>query len=678
MRHIFKQVFSLFLCLLLCTAGLIPAVAANESNTLGVTFSATLDTPTLGTSTTDQQVVLTISASSPVSLDGFSFTITPNSPLTLNAIAGGSGITLSGADFNLTNGYVGWSSPDYENINGVTTLATATITVPANTPAGNYMINVTGFELTKDYGTIWEKGANASATLTVSDGSTPSAGYTTGLSAANTAKVGDTVYVNVTVDKTFAAAELSLTYPTLLLRLDESNSTLNGADYTDANGTLTLVDHGETQAAGTAYTLAFTTIADGSADLALTSAAFSDSESATTEDLTAATLSPASTSVVIAKKSHTVELPSTLSGNTTVEDGADYTFAVINPYYTYTITATMGGSTVTVTDNGNGSYTIANVTGALVISALQVPKTFSVSFSSGSGVILPANGTGTYGTNYSFAMPKQDHYATSITSAKYADGSNVEYTIDASSGIVTIPGTAITQNITIVIDQARADATVTVTGTGASDATGYTVYATPGTAYVLTVNKNSLYQYTVSAAVNGNPVTLTESGNTYTISANDVKAGEIVFTVNKAVLTSGIEVTKYLQLNETALYLIKNVTAKLDGSVYTYGGQAMFWSDEYQAYCTLVVAASMTANDVSASDLALISGNVVEIVYDYDVNRSGMIDANDAQLVYNMYRVDYTGFDANVTIEKFLRADINGDEIISTEDAAAIVARILG
>jgi len=61
-----------------------------------------------------------------------------------------------------------------------------------------------------------------------------------------------------------------------------------------------------------------------------------------------------------------------------------------------------------------------------------------------------------------------------------------------------------------------------------------------------------------------------------------------------------------------------------------------------------------------------------------DVNASGALDANDAQFVYNMYKSTYNGITDEVTVEKYLRADVNGDAVINTEDAAAIVAKILG
>lgn len=56
------------------------------------------------------------------------------------------------------------------------------------------------------------------------------------------------------------------------------------------------------------------------------------------------------------------------TGESTVQEKANYTFTVDKKAnFEYTITATMGGKDVTVTEGENNTYTIANVTGELVI-----------------------------------------------------------------------------------------------------------------------------------------------------------------------------------------------------------------------------------------------------------------------------------------------------------------------
>lgn len=60
-----------------------------------------------------------------------------------------------------------------------------------------------------------------------------------------------------------------------------------------------------------------------------------------------------------------------------------------------------------------------------------------------------------------------------------------------------------------------------------------------------------------------------------------------------------------------------------------------------------------------------------------DVNKSEKVDANDAQLTYNMYNAMYSAFSDEVTIEKFLRADVTGDRTVNVQDARMIIDEIL-
>ena len=58
-----------------------------------------------------------------------------------------------------------------------------------------------------------------------------------------------------------------------------------------------------------------------------------------------------------------------------------------------------------------------------------------------------------------------------------------------------------------------------------------------------------------------------------------------------------------------------------------------------------------------------------------DVNYTGLVDINDAQLVYNIYNAKYDSFDTT-TMKMFLAADMNKDREVSALDAAAVVGLI--
>lgn len=363
--------------------------------------------------------------------------------------------------------------------------------------------------------------------------------------------------------------------------------------------------------------------------------------------------------------------------------GETYTFTATDiSNYTYVVTATMGGQDVTVTDHQNGTYSIANVSGVLVISATAIPKSYSVTFT-GTGANDVANKaiTATYGTAYSFVMPSNTaDYVYSLTSVKYAGGADVPYTVE--NDVVTIAGTNITDAFTITITKEKVpETTASVRVEGAASDVTYTATAIPGTDYTFTVNKDSRYDYMVTAAVNGTEVTLTESnGGQYTIAGDAFKAGdEIMIIVTKTVRTDNISVVQYVTVDESQMWLITINTTRLDGSVYTYKGENMFWSEKYNngsgAYCYLIVATQQPI--VTASDLAIVTGFATAVDYGMDVNMTGTVDANDAQLAYNMYKPYYSSFSNAVPMEKFLRADVNCDARIDINDAQAIIYYLL-
>lgn len=67
----------------------------------------------------------------------------------------------------------------------------------------------------------------------------------------------------------------------------------------------------------------------------------------------------------------------------------------------------------------------------------------------------------------------------------------------------------------------------------------------------------------------------------------------------------------------------------------------------------------------------------MSFAYDGDVNQTTSVDINDAQLVWNMYKAEYSNFDT-VNIRKFLEADMSGNRTVDTSDAVAIVNMIVG
>ena len=244
----------------------------------------------------------------------------------------------------------------------------------------------------------------------------------------------------------------------------------------------------------------------------------------------------------------------------------------------------------------------------------------------------------------------------------------------------TIAGTAITGNIVInAASTVKPVETVNVkfAGNAIADAKGEAT-AKRNTAYTFTVTKTAGYTYTLTAKNADGEITLSENNGTYTIAAKDVTK-DITITVNKTAVRT-VEVFDYVKANNTQFWLVTVKSAVSEGSVLTYNGNQMFWSDKYQAYAYLVIdttgKSAATVKTEAAAAIGETAGKAVSIDYSGDVNATGNVDVNDAQLVYTMYNVKYTSF-ANCTMEKFLRADMNFDKSLTVADAAAIVSIIL-
>lgn len=512
-------------------------------------------------------------------------------------------------------------------------------------------------------------------------------GYTAGLNVlSEEVTVGDTVNVNIAVNHSeetetaFAAGEVVVTYDNTKLSFNEEVSVLGGAAIEDSDGTLTLEDHGVDKSFGNVvYTLVFDAIADGEATVTMTSAAFINKEASSTSDLIPAAISPETVSLTVNKVAHSVTLPEGFSGEQKVTDGESYHFSIAEEdgdYYDYgEVTATMDGVTVEVKDHGDGTYTIEQVTGELVISGTRKPKQYAV-YMEGTAKddIKDAATMATYGTDYTFTMPILEGYAYKLESLTIGGVVFTDYTVNTETNVVTISGSAIKGEIVINISKTATKAAVTVTGSGAGAAAGYEPSAVIGEDYTLTVKTEEGCIYTVTAIMNGEAVEVIDNkDNTYTVKA---VIGSIEFTVERVVVTDGVEVTNYLTIDASNVWLVKNRTSVGEGKVPTYDGNNMFWSEKYQAYCYLVISETFTV-DEAKDKVSIGSGTAAVVDYGMDVNISGKIDASDAQLTYNIYNALYSEFTTDVTMEKFLRADVNADAVVNVADAAAIITYIL-
>lgn len=497
-------------------------------------------------------------------------------------------------------------------------------------------------------------------------------GYTVALSPAEQSKVsGETAQVSIDVTHsdaaTFNSFDISLSYNPAKLTL--ATDGLGNEKYTivDNNGTVRIQGYGEDVAVGTAFTLDFTVITD--AEVTLTAAKVDVKDNAV-NDAPEAILGNAVAAIKLG--AYSVSLPEDFRGEDTAAAGEDYTFEAKDKNYDYVVEATMGGEDVEVIDNGDGTYTIENVSGDIVITATKTPKTFNVTIE---GEDTTGAETATYLTDYVFTVDHQSGYSYEV-SVTIGGVAYTGYTV--ADGSYTIDGADITGDIVITVTRtALPDNTVAVTieGNGAGDVTGEST-ATKGEDYTFTVDKEDGFEYEIVVMVGDTAVEYVDNGDgSYTIPGEYV-TDTITITVTKESTTLKVAVDEYVKLDGKVIYLVTASLESLeDGKVLAYDSNVMTWSDEYEAYAYLVISDTELTVEAATALVSQLTATADTVSYDGDVNGSKLIDINDAQLVYNMYNGAYDNFDT-AAMAMFLRADMNGDKTLNVTDSAAIVSLI--
>lgn len=698
-----KKIISLILVLAFCFSIAVPTYAADETNTLGITFSASLDNATIQKSDADQQVVLTVVASAAVDASSIRYTASVADGLTLANLEG-DGTNVTGATTNLTNGKFSWSATGGTAIS-VTTIAKVTVTVPANTAAGTYDIGVSDIELSKDYGmTIVEEAASATATLTITD-----APYTASISTTasnNEVASGDTLTVNVGVthisDTVFNAGEIKLSYDSTMLNPDTTaldnmvtDGTLSG--YRIDSGVLTIEDFGGDKNMPYTYGIPFIAAevdTDTSTAIALTDAAFIHKDAADESDLIDAAKSPESLTVTIKVAMVDVTLTDKTDPEnpvtTQIQKGEDFIFAPTDTAnYTYSeVTATVSGQAVEIVDNGDGRFTIAgaNVTGDISITYSKAPNTYDVTYSGdGAGDVTGKPESATYGTDFIITLPADKEPGTEPgytygISAKIGETEVGSY--DSATRTLTISGTAITGDISITVTKETTSATAAIitvdgdSGVAIKDVTGNSATVEIGGSVTLVLNAEAGYIYTVTYGDNQTVTFGSNNEYTFTVTEN------VTFNVIKTLDVSTVKVSQYVTMDSVgSAWLVTFDGTLAEGKVPAYDGNVMFWSEKYDAYCWLVIADTLTV-DAAKEKIDIQTGTAINVDYGMDINGTNVTDAADAQLVWNMYNALYSDFNT-VSMARFLAADQNASSTDSTtwkltvEDAQVIIAAIL-
>lgn len=539
-------------------------------------------------------------------------------------------------------------------------------------------------------------------------------GYSVSMGADQQVAAGQQVRIPVAVASGekgitgFNAYDMTFAYDPTALTLNTKTGDAANLTVEDNNGTVRVRRYGATQALGEALALDFTANKAASSTVTLTNAKFDLDANSINFDAPDATISDADT--VVNANNFTVTLPDAFTSDETrlVPNGGSFTFKPVDSHYTYTFTVKMG-DTVTegLTFGANDTYTIGNISGNVEVTCTgKTPKQYDVKYKIDEDVeqdVTKGPETVTYLNDYSFVVTPRAGYSYRVIYS-VDNGDPFVHTViavptanDDGTLTYTIPGKEIVGGVEIWIDaNTESGIPVVFTGNGVEDAaSGNASSMGKNMPYYFTLNQRESCDYTVTAyyqplassTASKRPATVRSLGNgKYVVEAvnyNDylyvyAHSWNLVVKVEK-VSHSAEEVTvsKYLELNDKTMMLITVKGTPEGGSAFTYDGNTMYKVEGYgtDRYAWLVIVdkgQTLTQEEAAAKVAISAADNVVTITPSFDVNMTGKVDVNDAQLVYDMYNGTYSDF-TKVSVEKFLRADVNANKAVDHTDAVAIV-----
>lgn len=539
-------------------------------------------------------------------------------------------------------------------------------------------------------------------------------GYSVSMGADQQVAASQKVRIPVTVASSekgitgFNAYDMTFTYDPAALTLNTTSDSAANLTVEDNNGTVRVRRYGDAVPLGEALALQFTAKATATSTVKLTNAKFDLDANSINFDAPEATISDADT--VVNANNFTVTLPDAFTSDETrlVPNGGSFTFKPVDSHYTYTFTVKMG-DTVTegLTFGANDTYTIENISGNVEITCTgKTPKQYDVTYRIDEDVeqdVTKGPETVTYLNDYSFVVTPRAGYSYRVI-YEVDNGDPFVHTViavptanDDGTLTYTIPGKEIVGGVKIWISaNTESGIPVVFTGNGAEDAaSGNASSMGKNMPYYFTLNQRESCDYTVTAyyqplatpTASKRPATVRSLGNgKYVVEAvnyNDdlyvyARSWNLVVKVEK-VSHSAEEVTvsKYLELNDKTMMLITVKGTPEGGSAFTYDGNTMYKVEGYgtDRYAWLVIVdkgQTLTQEEAAAKVAISAADNVVTITPSFDVNRTGKVDVNDAQLVYDMYNGTYSNF-TQVSVEKFLRADVNATKAVDHADAVAIV-----
>lgn len=542
-----------------------------------------------------------------------------------------------------------------------------------------------------------------------------STGYTVSMAADQQVAASQQVRIPVTVASSeknitgFNAYDMTFTYDPTALTLNTKTGDAANLTVEDNNGTVRVRRYGATQALGEALALDFTAKATATSTVTLTAAKFDLDANSINFDAPETTITDADT--VVDANNFTVTLPDEFTSDAEtrlVPSGGSFTFKPVDSHYTYTFTVKMGDTvTESLTFGADDTYTIENISGNVEVTCTgKTPKQYDVTYKIDEDVeqdVTKGPETVTYLNDYSFVVTPRAGYSYRVVYS-VDNGDPFVHTViavptanDDGTLTYTIPGKEIVGGVEIWIDaNTESGIPVVFTGNGVEDAaSGNARSMGKNMPYYFTLNQRESCDYTVTAyyqplntpTASKRPATVRSLGNgKYVVEAvnyNDylyvyAHSWNLVVKVEKVSHSAEeVSVSTYLELNDKTMMLITVKGTPEGGKAFTYDGNAMYKVNAYgtDQYAWLVIVdkgQTLTQEEAAAKVAISAADNVVTITPSFDVNRTGKVDVNDAQLVYDMYNGTYSDF-TKVSVEKFLRADVNATKVVDHTDAVAIV-----
>lgn len=559
-------------------------------------------------------------------------------------------------------------------------IATVTFTATENITAENARIEVKT-EALPDYDTLKDNDVKLTGNIIdVTVKSSEAKGYTVSMGADKQVASGQSVEIPVAIGNndgktTYSAYDMTFSFDPTILTLNMKATSIEGYRVIPGSGTVRIVRYGKAAELGDALTLKFTAAGQGQSAVKVTAAYVDTNTNAIELDAPAAIVLKDTTTVTVS--GYTVSLSDdftrTDAEGSVIAAGGNLTFVPKDPNYNYTVTVTVGGGeATTVSPDEDGIYTVPNVNGNVFVSSTKTAKSFNVTL----GADTTGAATATYMKDYTFTLTPEDGYAYNMA-VTIGGEAYTGFATNDDGTTYTIPGADVTGDIVINSNkQVKLPDTykVTFAGTGAGDATGESTVQEKAN-YTFTVAKQKNFEYTITATMGGKDVTITEGAdNTYTI---DNVTGDLVITIEKkSTLTMEVAVSEYVQMDNKTVFLVTVTGTPEEGKAFAYGDNVMYKTTAYgeNVYSWLVIVDKNETFTVATAEanIAQASATAEEVKQSYDVNETGVVDINDAQLTYDIYSGKYTDFE-KVSVRKFLRADVNLDKAVNSTDAVAFV-----